>query len=208
MKRGFLFLGPMLVVLGALLLWPRGAEPLNPNHQCSYCHTLHLAPGTTLLNNTVVETLCLTCHGPGGISTLKADVHTNRTWSQYPPFRISCRGCHDPHSNRTNWFGGTNLKLVGTIQDSTRLARILTPNSGIREVVFESRGSDVGQPTLHSFADADQDRNGYYDGICETCHTLTRNHRNNPSGNHYHNTGRTCTKCHEHIDHFLPYKYY
>ena len=85
----------------------------------------------------------------------------------------------------------------------TGYARISTPNSAIRDVVFESRGFDAGQPTLHSFADADQDGNGYYDGVCETCHTLTRYHRNTSGGNHNHNTGDTCVRCHPHAGNFL-----
>ncbi len=203
MKRVVVSAAVVVVALAAQLTWPIApAAALNPSHQCPFCHDVHGATGFgALLNDSVVETLCLTCHGPGGVSVLKADVHADDPVT--PTFRITCRGCHEAHGNRNNWLGGTNLKLVGTWQDSTGLARILTPNSGIREVVFESRGSDVSQPTLHSFADADEDGNGYYDGVCETCHTQTRNHRNNASGNHTHNTGKTCTlKCHTHLDGF------
>ncbi len=188
---------------GGFLLVPGDAQSLISSHQCNYCHNVHGALGNALLNNAQVEALCLTCHGPGGISTLKADVHQNEARSSYPAFRISCRGCHDPHDNLRNWLNGTNIKTVGARQDGTGLARIATPNSGVREVVFESRGRDAGFPSLHSFADADQDGNGYYDGICETCHTLTKFHRNDPSGGHSHNTGRTCTICHAHVNHFL-----
>jgi len=195
-----------MVAASALLisLTPGKPEALNPNHQCSYCHSVHGAPGPQLLNNTVVETLCLTCHGPAGISTLKADVHQNDSPTQYPAFRITCTGCHDSHDNRPNWLGGTNLELVGRSQDGTGLAKIDTPNSGIRNTVFESRGTNVGDPSLHSFADADEDGNGVYDGICEVCHTLTKFNRNNSSGGHKHNTGKTCTNCHAHVDYFLP----
>ncbi len=185
-------------------LWPSGAQALLASHQCNYCHNLHGAPGFTLLNNSQVEALCLTCHGPGGISTLKAEVHQNEVRSSYPAFRITCRECHDPHDNQGNWRGGVNIKLVGSRQDATGFAKIVTVNSGTRHVVFESRGTDAGQPSLHSFADADEDGNGYYDGVCETCHTLTRLHRNDASGGHSHNTGKTCTaSCHPHTNFFL-----
>ena len=205
MKR---LLIPAIVLLSGVLsimltLWPSSAQALLPSHQCNFCHNMHGAPGFTLLNNAQAEALCLTCHGPGGISTLKADVHSNATpRSSYPPFRISCRGCHDPHDNVANWMGGRNIKLVGSRQDATGLAKISTPNSGIRHVVFESRGTSAGQPTLHSFADSDQDTNGYYDGVCETCHTLTGHHRNNAPDLSHH-TGDTCTKCHAHINRFM-----
>ncbi len=205
MKARFLFLVVrVLAAVGGVSLWPRSVSALNPNHQCAFCHNVHGATGPALTREPVTEALCLSCHGPGGISVLKADVHKNSDRSQYPPFRISCRGCHDAHKDRQNWLVGTNLELVGTKQDSTGIARILTPNSGVREVVFESRGRDVGEPTLHSFADADEDGNGYYDGVCETCHTLTKHHRNNPSGGHAHNRGRTCVLCHEHVMNFIP----
>ena len=189
----------------AAMLTGRPAAAQSLVHQCASCHQVHGATGfNRLLKESVVEVLCLTCHGPAGISTLKAAVHTNKRGSNYPVFSMSCRVCHDPHSNQaTNWLGTTNLKLVGSRQGTTpRRARILTPNSGIREVVFRSRGSRLGQPTLHSFADGDQDLNGYYDGVCETCHTLAQNHRNTATGDHSHNRGDTCVRCHAHVDGF------
>lgn len=191
--------------LAAVLFLPTGAESLNPNHECAFCHDVHGAAGFgQLLKDDVVEALCLSCHGPGGVSTLKADVHTNDSPTQYPAFRITCNGCHDSHTERANWLGGTNIRLVGISMDASRLAKIDTPNSGIRNTVFESRGTNAGAPSLHSFADGDEDGNGVYDGICEVCHTLTKHHRNNPSGGHTHHRGETCTRCHEHVDGFIP----
>lgn len=192
-----------LVALAAMLT-SRPAAAQSLVHQCASCHQLHGTTGfNRLLKQSVVEVLCLTCHGPAGISTLKAAVHKNKARSNYPAFSMSCRVCHDPHSiQKINWLGTTNIKQVGSKQDSTGFARILTPNSGIREVVFRSRGSGAGQPTLHSFADGDQDLNGYYDGVCETCHTLAQNHRNTASGDHRHNRGKTCVNCHAHVNGF------
>ncbi len=208
MKRRSFPLGFALVVIGVVLLLPQGAESLNPNHECAFCHDLHGATDLQLLQYTTVEALCLSCHGPGGISTLKAEVHTSGS-----DWRITCRECHDPHSSLDNWCPdncnglgtGINIKLVGSDQDGTGLAKIDTPNSGIRHVVFESRGTDVGNPTLHSFCDNDEDGNGYYDGVCDTCHTETRWHRHTSSmGNvHRHQRGRTCTNCHLHTDYFM-----
>lgn len=182
-------------------------------HQCAYCHTVHMAVGESLLNETNVEVLCLTCHGPGGISILKADVHTNKTGSSYPPFRISCRQCHNSHesdSGTLNWIGGRNIKITGYKRYTSTgapadfygySAIIKTPSSGRRRVVFESRGTDAGQPSLHSFADSDEDANGVYDGICEVCHTATKHHKNEAPDTTHH-TGATCTRCHLHTDNF------
>lgn len=192
-----------LSLSATVLLWPSSVTSLIASHQCAFCHNVHGATGSPLLSNAQVETLCLTCHGPGGISTLKAEVHKNEIRSSYPAFRITCRQCHDPHDNVASWTSGTNIKLVGGVTSSLGYAQIVTMNSGTRYVAFQSRGTDAGQQSLHSFADADQDGNGYYDGVCETCHTLTKFHRNNPSGGHSHNTGKTCTLCHPHTNFFL-----
>jgi predicted CXXCH cytochrome family protein len=203
MKRHLLLLIAIAVAAALAVLAPRNAQALIAGHSCNYCHNVHGAPGSTLLKEAQIETLCISCHGPAGISTLKAEVHLNDRNSLYPVFRITCRQCHDPHDNNGNWLGGRNLRLVGSRQDATGYARISTPNSAIRDVVFESRGFDAGQATLHSLADADQDGNGYYDGVCETCHTLTRYHLNTAAGNHTHNTGDTCMRCHPHAGNFL-----
>lgn len=197
------FLLAALIAISALL-FPVPAEALIASHlQCNYCHNVHGSAGDPLLNQASVEAVCLSCHGPGGISVLKADVHQNKPKSKIT-FRITCGQCHDSHDNMVNWLGGTNIKMTGMDITDTTTARITTPNSGVREVVFESRGTTVGEPSLHSFADADQDGNGYYDGICETCHTQARYHRNSSSGGHNHNTGKTCTaSCHLHTTYFL-----
>lgn len=77
----------------------------------------------------------------------------------------------------------------------------------MRPVVFESRGADNTDPDFlndytHSFANTDQDQDGWMDGPCETCHTETQNHLNDDFGN-THNNGRTCTnQCHFHASGF------
>jgi len=201
MNRPFTCFGSSLLAVGAVVLFPSLAHGLNPNHDCNFCHVTHSASGPTLMVAADVEVLCLTCHGPAGTSTLKADVHTNKAGSVHDAFRMTCTDCHDPHSGMDNWLGGINLKLIGTNADGSRIARINTPNSGIRDVVFESLGSGLGQPTLYSFADSDEDNNTTYDGICEVCHTQTNHHRNDEPSCHY--TGGTCTDCHGHDQGFL-----
>jgi predicted CXXCH cytochrome family protein len=190
------------IAAAALALGAASAPAQSTNvHDCSFCHVSHTAPGPVLTVALDAEVLCLTCHGPGGSSPLKADVHFNKPGSQHS-FRMTCIDCHTPHSSLGNWVGGVNLKQVGTKTDETLLARIDTPNSGIREVVFESRGIDAGEASLHSFADNDEDGNGYYDGVCEACHTQTFFHRNDTADpGHY--SGRTCVECHPHTEGFV-----
>lgn len=196
----------VIAILAVIIYWPESTEALNPDHgTCSICHSIHGAPGQSLTNDAVVEVLCLSCHGPAGTGDpppTTVEVHTNTSGSSYPAFRMTCMDCHNPHDNMLNCFAGINLKSVGRKITGATYARISTPNSGIREVVFESRGTNVGDPSLHSFADADEDGNGTYDGACEVCHTLTRFHHNNSGGNHNHQIGRTCTNCHNHDNYF------
>ena len=226
-SRSLLSVYSAAVVVAALFLGLGTARALNPNHECAFCHTLHDAPGTKLTSDVDVEVLCLTCHGPAGMSVLKADIHINDSGSDYDPFLITCLQCHDPHSDRTNWLGshshpdsstwtGTNIKLLG-FRDASGVAVIQTTEwdddndvyvSGERPIVFEQLGDRRDADLqIHSFADADQDGNGVKDGACETCHTQTRHHCNGDpdnSGNcdEDHNTGRTCTQCHGHDTNF------
>lgn len=183
--------------MGAIILQPERATAsvqFNTNHDCTFCHGLHGAPGDQLLNDDVVESLCLSCHGPGGPSVLKADVHVYSN--------STCQDCHDPHSNQQNWLGGTNLKLV--------LDSVMDPLNGVmRPVVFEGVGQSPGDPqapTLHSFCDGDEDGNAVWDGICDTCHTDLGRHNYPEPQSHPHQQGNTCTRsgCHEHVERFKP----
>ena len=149
---------------------PLGSKDWNPAHECDGCHGTQGPEGDpTYGTPEEIELLCLSCHGPGGVSEFEADVHATSGGT------FTCVDCHNPHYEPDNWLGGVNLKNVGTIDYDNWpwIGRIQTPNSGLREVVFESRGTSAGQPSLHSFADSDEDGNGYFDGICETCHTET-----------------------------------
>jgi len=192
-------------IAGALLLLATSSAvfALNPNHQCSFCHNLH---GAVITPPAQQQTMCLTCHGPAGTSTLKAAEHRNAQNSQYPTFNFACRNCHDPHDSLNNWqtatTGRKNIKMVGLPLNSTNNAMLATPNNGNQYVLFESRGSGVGQPTLHSFADNNQDGQTSptglaWDAVCEVCHTLTKHHTNKARSSHQ--TGNTCTtSCHKH----------
>lgn len=77
----------------------------------------------------------------------------------------------------------------------------------MRPVVYESRGTDNTDPDFlsdhtHSFANTDEDNDGWMDGPCELCHTETANHQNDDLGN-THNNGRTCAaSCHTHSQGF------
>lgn len=191
-RRPVLFAIALLGVAALVAVWnttsgspvAAAATQWNLVHKCTYCHDPHGGPNTANLRLPDVEVLCRTCHGPGGMSAKKAQRHEGFT----------CLVCHDKHRNVTNRTGGENIKLLGPKNASTGLATIQTPD-GPRQVTFESRGTQAGQPTLHSFSDHDEDQDGVYDGACEVCHL-------NDNGTQFevdnHNFGQTCTSCHLH----------
>jgi len=125
---------------------------------------------------------------------------------------MTCVDCHGAHAYRYNWQNGLNANLIGRDSNDWPISSwpgtyntiINTPNSGLRNVVFESRGTDATPPGTfyNSFADNDDDGDGVYDGICEVCHTSTSYHRNTSAGDHTHNTGKQCTVCHAHDNKF------
>jgi len=224
MKRRLLAPASILFFALVLLAPAPEAESLNPNHDCSFCHDTHGAPGFNLLNNLDVEVLCLTCHGPAGTSTLKAEVHTQDSNTNYAPFSITCTTCHDSHSDRSNYLGshnhdtttvpGVNIKLVGQRGPSGTASIDTVEWSGTDystsvnvDVVFEFRGGS--EDHVHGFLFNDPEQVPPFDGVCQVCHTQTDNHCNENPGNPgscktRHNRAKTCTQCHEHFNNFNP----
>ena len=186
----------------ALTLSGADVALFNTAHECTFCHGLHGAGGSTpqLDQPAVVEVLCMSCHGPGGPATTKAEVHTNDPTgnSCCGPFRVTCQECHDPHSNQINRLGNENLKLV--------LADIVAPiSSTSRQVVFESLGGS--DPSLYSFCDDDEDNNGIWDQVCDVCHDGAEMNRHHFDGTlNHHKNGDTCTRsgCHTHANALSP----
>jgi hypothetical protein len=89
--------------------------------------------------------------------------------------------------------------MVGTDRYIANYAgKINTTAMNLKNVVFMSRGTDVGDTFGNSFATNDIDGDGIFDGVCEICHTQTDYHRNTSAGNHSHNVGGTCVSCHPH----------
>jgi cytochrome c553 len=197
----FLARFPLIVSVALVLLVfvPGSATALMSDHECDYCHSLHSAPGFTLLNqpsqaNLVLtaELVCLSCHGPTGSSSLTADVHTNGG-SSFPSNRISCIECHDAHDHQQNIDGVDNLNMVlGTITVMTSLDPINFPND--IDAVFAD--------TDYSDGSYDYTKPDPWNGICQVCHTLTKNQRNDGTKSG-HQLGTSCTaSCHPHSNGF------
>jgi len=184
----------LLLILPFLLL-PLRAEALIAAHQnyngCDTCHSLHgSASDTGLLDELSTEATCLACHGPLGIAT-EAAAHNPNNLLPGEIGYITCLECHNPHDNRANSQGGTNIRLIGIEYDYNDNPATRYPDAAIREenkvlgvvrdVVFES----------DSNRSADFNR-GDGLGVCEICHDP--NHRRN----------QDCTRCHDHATGFMP----
>jgi len=98
---------------------------------------------------------------------------------------FGCYTCHTLHETE-------NLALISEVVDTDWLPPEYALKSGLREVVF------VSQEGPNSYADGDE----VYDGICEICHTETRYHRGDGSGDRSHFPGARCTTCHDHDNYF------
>jgi predicted CXXCH cytochrome family protein len=171
------------------------------SHNCSFCHDLHGGSFSALREFDVVEDLCWSCHSDAGPAQVDRDgvwvdvpkgpfeVHNGARHTEFGRAATGCWDCHD-HEGET----AANLSMIREM--------MTTPVSGDLPVSFTSRGTDAGQPSLHSFADGDEDGDGDYDGVCEACHTETSNHQNGLNlpdvSDHTHEVGRTCTDCHTH----------
>ncbi|MBI5836462.1 MAG: cytochrome c3 family protein [Candidatus Eisenbacteria bacterium] len=127
------------------------------------------APAAAVDHPETGNTACIKCHNYSAVGIESLEQETS-----LPHDSFVCLRCHEMHS----WSG--NLQLVR--------ATINTPNSGPRAVLFRSHTG------TNSFADGD----GTYNGVCEVCHTRTYYHRNNSSGDHFHNASTDCTACHPH----------
>jgi len=164
---------------------------------CNFaCHALHGSAGSSLLGASDAQTLCLSCHGPGGVSVKKASIHNP---SNLAPSDITCLECHNPHSNRDNYLGGTNIQLIGIQFDYnaeppdeyavTKIREETTSGLGlVEDVVFETQ--------------ADFGRAG--DGPCQICHTVGSAGGGDSGVGDFagHAWGDNCAVCHQHADGF------
>jgi predicted CXXCH cytochrome family protein len=179
-----------VLLAGAPLTTPSNeARAQTPLHNCDFCHNLHGGTYASLSDFAVTEDLCLSCHGEAGPAQVDRDgtlvdvpksgredeggtfVAHNGSKHLLP---TSCFDCHN-HEH----YVEPNLKMIDD--------QMQTPNSGERPVVFTAFTG------TNSYADGD----ATYDGVCEVCHTITTEHRNDGSvGGHQ--AGDDCSACHKH----------
>ncbi len=183
-----------ILLAGALLLPSSQAYALLEAHVlvdgCSTCHTLHASPGGALFAVSSDPTLvCLSCHGPGGSSLLKADIHALKDGN------IICNECHNSHNNgngidsevvRENIDGTYNIKLVGLTEDYNSDP----PATMVNQVREEFASGVLGVPKDVVYNSATDYDRADGKGLCNACHTSI------------HNTGQTCSDCHAHAGGF------
>ena len=173
MVRTALFITLNLMVLAA---FPAPGWALLPAHDCSFCHDLHGAAGTSLLSYTDTEVLCLSCHATAIGATSGAAVHNPNGVASNQLGYITCRECHDPHDNVVNSQGSANIKLVGIKFDPS--TGLTFPTARIREEL--PAGYGPYRPVV--FTNPSQFYiDGTYPGTgaCEICHG-----NNNPTPDH------------------------
>jgi predicted CxxxxCH...CXXCH cytochrome family protein len=135
-----------------------------------------------LLRRTRGSQLCIDCHN--------LPTHSSQSTSHdYGNWALDCLTCHTPHQTK-------NIYLI---EDSVR-----TPNSGERSVDLRDLGG-VADYGLAELSDASGGSNTLEPGVglCETCHTRTKNSDDSPR---YRNTGEggnghaegACIVCHTH----------
>lgn len=130
----------------------------------------------TLLRRTHGSELCIDCHN--------LETHNSQyTSTTYGSWSVDCLTCHTPHKTR-------NIHLV---RES-----ITTPNSGNKAVDFRN----VTGVAANSFATPQASGNGV--GVCEICHTKTKNSdatpraRNNAATDWTKHYTTNCVSCHSH----------
>ncbi|MDY6986926.1 MAG: LamG-like jellyroll fold domain-containing protein [Thermodesulfobacteriota bacterium] len=93
-----------------------------------------------------------------------------------------CSVCH--------YAGGAESSTCTACPNNAMIKCVIdTPNSGLKDTVFGPYvwGEDPQTP---------------YSGVCEVCHTETKFHRNNVSGDHDHYADENCIPCHRHYKEF------
>lgn len=96
-----------------------------------------------------------------------------------------CWDCHDPHGDGNSYMIHDKV----TTRSDGKTGRPYDASS-VAAVVFRPTGSGI------KGTDYAQSGSGPKTGICNVCHTNTRNYQNNNGNNH--NERRRCTECHEH----------
>ncbi|MDF1579780.1 MAG: cytochrome c3 family protein [Desulfuromonadales bacterium] len=193
--RMFLAVIPCVLLVVGLAMPAHALLAAHLNYDgCDTCHNLHSGAGGALLDISAnPEELCLSCHGPGGISALTVATHNLAGVASTDTGYISCNECHNSHNNgeetsRTNLDGTYNIKLVGLTLDYNSSPPVSLTSPQIREERVAT-GLGTLQDVVYSKGPIDDYARADNIGVCNACHGPT-------SG--IHNVGKDCSACHAH----------
>jgi hypothetical protein len=184
--------------------------------------------GFSVPRNAAQETVCKTCHNPTGDASAKAavDLHTGPGFSTL----VDCGSCHEIHNSANSlissdahtggataanrqWIRTNTAKYVAAAQEPALYQGRCTGNGSL-SCNSDQDCIDAGAGTCDSTGFfAFDDASAPWNGLCQSCHTLTGSllgtpesrHTNdsvtdppNPPLNHGHEAGSDCTSCHTH----------
>lgn len=156
---------------------------------CTTCHSTHHT-SQLLYRGLDQYQKCFSCHKTGGSAEAKSDIALHNGGS------IDCGSCHSLHSFRTEELYSKNHS--GTWDFNLNYVRTNMSKyygTALDNTVFQSKPADYA----YTVSDDDPDRPGFYNGVCQTCHTddaKTLYHQQNSTTGH--NVGMDCLSCHPH----------
>ncbi len=171
---------------------------------CDGCHSYHgSGSGFQLLAGVDTEATCKACHGPSSGAVIagmapEAAVHDPAGVGVGNQGYITCRECHDNHSNE-----GGNTKLVGydwdPVVDPSKSNVFAGP-----KIRVELKTSDISSPVYRDVTFVERPRDFKRpapdsDGVCQVCHNAGPT--SGPTVLQDHEWG-DCTICHMHEDGF------
>jgi hypothetical protein len=211
---------------------PERASGHNSSHtiDCAECHFNPAAGsahgGFGVPRGTEQETVCKTCHNPSSVASDKSavDIHTGPNYSTI----VDCGSCHEIHNSDTlisvdahtggataanrQWIRSDTAKYIaGAQEDALFQGRCTGDGTTVCNGdpdCLPTPGGTCSSTDFFAFGDSDSPWNG----LCQSCHTLTgsalspqehRHTNDTPAGgpfplNHAHETGASCTTCHTH----------
>jgi predicted CXXCH cytochrome family protein len=169
------------------------------NEGCTYCHGAH---HTSQLLPTQLDMAnkCFTCHSATGSAAAKADVALHLADG-----RVDCGTCHSLHSFRKEELYSTNNRTNPPTKGFNKafvranMSKYINPTDypppGGGGTTTARDNTVFQNSTIFKFATPDPPT-GYYNGVCQTCHTATRFYKQSASSNHQ--SGNYCMNCHHH----------
>jgi hypothetical protein len=183
--------------------------PHNPGTICTSCH-LHLGNGFDK------DAVPAAPHNTGTFLTDCFLCHVTAMPYSTPIPQAKCEQCHDAAGLLRSENGGSGefdaAPIVQTHSSTVNPPRPYGYNNTCLDCHDPMNGSANDKLVRVDLSAAGGGSNvvyppyiiagSPYNGVCETCHTQTVNHRNNASGDHTHNNASVCTDCHPHGEGF------